>query len=240
MFSFNIYYDRNILFLNIQSDIERKQMKPEKFETNLKIPINYIHLNSGKNKPLVILFHGFADSAKSFLKRAFMEIPTEVEILAINGPFPLPQKKDGRWKHAYAWYFVDLETKEVYIHPDVAVTAVNDLLHHLGLQSREKIVIGFSQGGFFVPFLLHKLKQVKQIFTIGCGYRPGDYPEGKVFKLDALHGEKDEIVTFKYAKDGFDHLKNHIDGSFTSIASMGHNFNDEAREWLKNKITEAR
>jgi len=214
-------------------------MKPEKFETNLKIPISYIHLNSGKNKPLVLMFHGFADSAKSFLKRAYSELPTDVEVLAINGPFPLPQKKDGHWKHAYAWYFVDLETKEVYIHPDVAVQAVSDLLQHLGLSDREKIVIGFSQGGFFVPFLLHRLKNVKQILTIGCGYRPGDYPTGKKFHLEALHGEKDEIVTYTYAKDSFARMKDHIIGHFTSIASMGHNFNDEAREWLKKQIHHA-
>lgn len=214
-------------------------MKPQKFETNLKIPISYIHLNSGKNKPLVIMFHGFADSAKSFLKRAFHETPTDVEVLAINGPFPLPQKKEDHWKHAYAWYFVDLQTKEIYIHPQVAVQAVSDLLKHLGLEEREKILIGFSQGGFFIPFLLHKLHNVKQLLTIGCGYRPEDYPKEQIFNLQALHGEKDEVVTYKYAKDSFETLRGHIKGGFTSIEDMGHNFNDEAREWLKKQIHHA-
>lgn len=211
-------------------------MKPEKFETNLTIPISYIHLNSGKNKPLVIMFHGFADSAKSFLNRAFGEIPADVELLAINGPFPLPQKKEDHWKHAYAWYFVDLHTKEVYIHPRVAVLAVSDLLKHLGLEDREKILVGFSQGGFFIPFLLHKLHRVQQILTIGCGYRPEDYPVGQIFSLQALHGKNDEVVTYKYAKDSFETLKGHIKGGFTSIEGMGHSFNDEARDWLKKQI----
>jgi predicted esterase len=215
------------------------EMQPQKFDVNLKIPISYMHLNPGPDKPVFIFLHGFADSAKSFLKRAFKELPTNVEILAINGPFPLPQRKENHWKHAYAWYFVDLATKEVYIHPQVAAGAVNDLLKHLKLEERPKILVGFSQGGFFVPFLLPELKNVKHIFTIGCAYRPEDYPAGEKYKLDALHGEEDEVVSFKGAAESFKALqKNHIEGTFTAVPGLGHTMNEEAKLWLKKKIDE--
>ena len=64
-----------------------------KFSTSLEIPITYIHSNLSGDKPLLIFFHGFADSASAFMRRAYPQVSENYEILAINGPFPVPQKK---------------------------------------------------------------------------------------------------------------------------------------------------
>jgi predicted esterase len=123
----------------------------------------------------------------------------------------------------------------------VAAKAVHDLIHHLRLHDRPKILVGFSQGGFFIPHLLRELKNVKHLLTMGCAYRPEDYPGGKKFKLDAIHGDEDEIVPFKIAEDSFKILtKQHVEGTFTSMKGMGHTLNDEARKWLHQKVTELR
>lgn len=212
-------------------------MQQGKFETSAKIPITYVRMNESENKPLVILLHGFADSAKSLLKRALPETPSEVEILAINGLFPVPQKKDGHWKHAFAWYFVDFYTREVHIHPNVSAQAISELLRELNLESRPKILMGFSQGGFFVPYLLKFIKNVKQILIVGSIFRPDEYPNEQL-KIEALHGELDQIVSFEDSIQSFQALKQkrNIDGEYKSLPDMGHNFNDEAREWLIQKI----
>jgi predicted esterase len=209
----------------------------EKFTTSLEIPITYIHLSHGENKPLLVFVHGFADSAQAFLRRAYPEVTGAYEILAINGPFPVPQKKGDEWKHAFAWYFADFAKGTTYIAPQVAVKAVEDLLKNLNLEKRQKMLIAFSQGGFFVPHLLPKLQNVKHVVTIGAAYRTEDYADSLTMPLDALHGSEDEVIALSRAKESFEVLKiKNPNGEFVEFSGMKHSMNDGARLWLKQKI----
>lgn len=212
---------------------------PQKFSTLLEIPITYLNLNSGQDKPLLIFFHGFADSASAFLRRSYPLPNQKYEILAINGPFPVPQKKDGIWKHAFAWYFSDFSTNTTFIHPKVAVKAVNDLLTKLNLNGRKKMLIGFSQGGFFIPHLLPTLKNVEHVVSIGAAYRAEDYPAELNVAVDALHGTNDDIISLSSAAASFQSLKaRNPKGEFREFKEMGHTMNAEARTWLNSKIDE--
>ncbi len=209
----------------------------QKFSTSLEIPITYVHFNKSEDKPLLIFFHGFADSAGAFLRRSYPVPNSKYEVLAINGPFPVPQKKDGIWKHAFAWYFSDFATNTNFIHPRVAGKAVNDLLIELNLVNRKKILIGFSQGGFFIPHLLPTLKNVRHVVSIGAAYRIEDYPSELSVSVDALHGTQDEIIELKNAASSFESLKPlNPKGEFVVFENMGHTMNAEAREWLSKKI----
>lgn len=211
----------------------------KKFITSLEIPITYINSSLGNDKPLLVFLHGFADSASAFLRRAYPLPNDDYEILAINGPFPVPQKKDGIWKHAFAWYFSDFATNTTFIHPKVAVKAINDLLTHLNLNERKKMLIGFSQGGFFIPHLLPTLKNVKHVVSIGAAYRVEDYPEVLNVSVDALHGTNDDIISLTSAAASFQSLKaKNPKGEFKVFSEMGHTMNTEARTWLGNKIDE--
>lgn len=211
----------------------------KKFNTSLEIPITYINENSAPDKHLLIFFHGFADSASAFLRRAYPQPSDKYEILAINGPFPVPQKKDGIWKHAFAWYFSDFATNTTFIHPKVAVKAVNELLTKLNLNNRKKILIGFSQGGFLIPHLLPTLKNVKHVVSVGAAYRPEDYPEELNITIDALHGTHDNIIPLVNAAASFQSLKGkNPKGEFIEFKDMGHTMNAEARAWLVKKIDE--
>lgn len=211
----------------------------KKFSTLIEIPITYMNSNTGQDKPLLIFFHGFADSASAFLRRAYPQPSDRYEILAINGPFPVPQKKDGLWKHAFGWYFSDFLTNTTFIHPKVAVKAVNDLLAHLNLNERKKMLIGFSQGGFFIPHLLPTQKNVEHVVSIGAAYRAEDYPETLNVSIDALHGTNDDIIPLASAAASFLSLKaKNPKGEFREFKEMGHTMNSEARAWLSNKIDE--
>ena len=77
------------------------------FETTyaIDVPSTYVHEHAGQGKPLLLFAHGFADSAKSILKRALPDLDPRFEILAPNGPFPMPQRVGNEWKDAFAWYF---------------------------------------------------------------------------------------------------------------------------------------
>lgn len=209
----------------------------KKFKINIEIPMTYINVNVSKDKPLLIFFHGFADSASALLKRAYPEASEKYEILAINGPFPVPQRKAGIWKHAFAWYFSDFTNHTTYIHPHVAAKAVNNLLTELNLQNRKKMLIGFSQGAFFIPHLLPDLCNVEHIVTIGAYYRPDDYPSVIPASVDAIHGTRDEVIPLEKARESFQLLKSkNPKGEWTEFKDMGHTMNAESRKWLIEKI----
>lgn len=216
------------------------EVEMKKMEINSEIPVTYHHINAGKDKPVLIFFHGYSDSGRSFLKRAFPHLDDRYEILAINGLFPVPQKKDNVWKQAYAWYFADFSTNSVLIHPDISAKAVHHLIQHLGLEQRKKILIGFSQGGFFLPFVFRYLKNVHYIFTVGSAYREEDYSEKLTIPLEALHGSDDEIISLEMAQKSFKKFvtKKNPFGKFHSFPGLKHTMNDEARKWLKNRIDE--
>jgi predicted esterase len=203
-----------------------------------EIPMTYHHLNQGPGKPLLLFFHGYSDSARSLLRRAFPSLDEKYEILAINGLFPVPQKKDNEWKQAFAWYFADFESKSVLIPPEISAKAVVHLIEKLGLVNRPKIVLGFSQGGFFIPFVLPQLKEIRHIFAMGAAYREENYHEVLKVPMDALHGVDDEVISFESAEKSFKNFVKHKNpkGEFKSFAGLKHTMNDESREWLKAKI----
>ncbi len=212
-------------------------MELQKFHTSLEIPITYIHTNQGQDKPLIVLFHGFADSAKAVLRRVYPEADDRYEVLAINGPFPVPQKKGDEWKHAFAWYFADFSKGTVYIPPQAAVKAVRDLLAHLGLDHRKKILIGFSQGGFFLPHALPHITNVQHLIAVGAAYRPDDYHTPLAIPLDALHGSLDEVISIERSRHSFEALKSkNPGGHFIELAGLGHTLNDDGRLWIRKKI----
>lgn len=211
--------------------------KLNEITVSLEIPIRYENINPGVDKPLLIFFHGFADSASALLRRAYPEPSDKYEILAINGPFPVPQKRGDKWKYAYAWYFTDFSTVTSYISPQVAARAVCDLLTKLNLHNRRKMLIGFSQGAFFIPHLLPYLSKVEHIVAIGAAYRPEDYPAILNVTVDALHGSNDEIISINKAYESFQTLKTkNPKGEFIEFKDMRHTMNDESRAWLSKKI----
>lgn len=209
-------------------------------EINSVLPISYIHLNKSADKPLLLFFHGYQDSAKSFLRRAYPDVNERYEILAINGLFPIPEKRNNEWRPAYAWYFADFSKKTMIRHPEISVNAVKQLIEHLGLHDRPKMVLGFSQGGFFIPYLLPELQQVKAIVTIGAAYREEDYRAIVKTSFDAIHGTKDEVISLDHARSSFEKFVKLKcpQGKFHEFQDLAHTMNDEARLWLRNKINQ--
>jgi predicted esterase len=221
---------------------ESKKSAPPVLQTvvEVEMPLTYLHLNSGGQKPLLIFFHGYTDTAAAFLRRAWPADDPQYEILAPNGLFPTPVKIDGGWKQAFAWYFSDFSTKRVLISPAVSAKAVAELVEKLNLQDRPKVLIGFSQGGFFLPFVFPRLKNVKKMIAIGSAYRTEDYPEHFSIPLDAIHGEEDSVISLQHAQESFKQLAaRNPKGNFYSFPGLGHSMNDQARALLKKLIQEA-
>jgi predicted esterase len=212
---------------------------PLKRNVSVNLPITYLHINQGVGKPLLVFFHGYTDTAAAFVRRAFPSLDDRFEILAPNGLFPTPLKEKLEWKQAFAWYFVDFAKKMTMIPPQVSANAVSNLIEELGLQDRKKVLLGFSQGGFFLPYVLPKLSNVIKMFSIGAAYRPEDYAASLSVDLDALHGDRDLVISLERSRSSFESLKDkNPSGVFRAFEDMGHTMNDEARHYLRKKLEE--
>ncbi len=203
------------------------------------LPVTYLHLNAGADKPLLLFFHGYEDTGAGVVRRTLSDpsLFERYEILAPNGLFPVPVRVDGGFKQTHAWYFADFSRKQVLIPPQISASAVSRLVTQMGLQSRPKVLIGFSQGCFFLPFVLPHLQNVKKLIGIAGGYRTADYPETLSVTVDALHGTEDAVVTMEFAREGFEKLAaKNPKGTFHRFEGLKHTMNDEARQVLKKKI----
>jgi predicted esterase len=208
---------------------------------SLDVPSSYVHARgAGTGKPLLLFLHGYADSASSFLRRAMPEPDPRFEILAPNAPFPLPKFVDGEWKAAYGWYFADLSAKRIYVHPRVAAGAVAGLVERLGLADRPKVLVGFSQGGYFLPHLARELREVRRFIAIGAGFHPEYFAEFGLTKANvhAIHGAGDEVIPFAEAKGDFERLGSWNRGEFVAIPGMTHAINEEGAAALARLLTE--
>jgi predicted esterase len=203
------------------------------------LPVTYLHFNAGAGKPLLLLFHGYEDTAAGVLRRTLgdPQLFSHFEILAPNGLFPVPVRVEGGWKQTHAWYFADFSRKQILIPPMIAASAVGHLIEKLGLEDRPKILIGFSQGGFFLPYALPHLKNIKKMIGVAAGYRAGDYPETLPFSVDAIHGRDDKVVPMEMAQEGFSLLAaKNPKGQFFAFDGLAHTMNQAARELLRKQI----
>lgn len=206
---------------------------------DVKVPINFHHLNfeSGKEKPLLIFFHGFADNAFAFMKRAYPSMNEKFEILAINGPYPVPHTQNEEWKKAFAWYFLDPVKRIEYVTPKTSVDAIYKLLHKLELMERKKVLIGFSQGAMLIARLLKHLKNVEHVFCIGSTYGQIGFKEDLKVPMDAIHGLEDPIFDIKKAKESFEAIReSNPKGIFKEFPDMQHKISPEASLWLTERI----
>jgi predicted esterase len=212
-------------------------------EQTITIPTYYLHRKEGQEgsegKPLLILTHGFSDSGSSFYRRVAPALGDQFEVLAPNGLFPQPIKQEGVWKEAYAWFFADLEKKKIYIHPDVSARAIARIVGDLGLEERPKILLGFSQGGWFLPYLAKELRRVERMIMIGAGFRPADFEKyGLRLPVSAIHGDADEVVSCARSGEEFKALGAfNAGGDFHVIPDMTHSLNDDGRAKLKELLT---
>lgn len=216
------------------------QLPTNKIELNSVIPMTYMHSGQATEKPLLIVLHGYTDSNSAALRRMYPANVADFEVLAPNGLFPVPARRGEVWKPAYAWYFADFERNAVLMHPEISAKAVRKLLEELNLIDRPKVLLGFSQGVFFIPHLLREIKNVRSVFAVGAAYRGQDY-EGEIdFAFEALHGSEDEIIPLKVARSSFDEFVQSKcrDGKFSVFEGLKHTMNEESRSYLNQRLIE--
>jgi predicted esterase len=209
------------------------------------LPLSYLHRPAsswaGSQSKLILFLHGYTDSARSFLKRAWPEPEEAYHVLAPNGPFPVPVKTNDGYKAAFSWYFIDDSKKDqpqVVIPPSICIGMLTTLIQTLGYEDHPKIIVGFSQGGFLAPRLALQLKNVERIIGVGTGYQSADYQKLKNIEVDAIHGDQDPIIPLKVAQTGFSLLEQ-TKKQFFEVGGLAHTLNNEAQAILKASVKRA-
>lgn len=188
--------------------------------------------------PLLIFLHGYAQNANSFYNDVKSALPAECAFLFPNGPFPMPGQTRTIDDLGYAWYFYDAPSDQYYIPYTIPAGLLKSLIEQLGQIDREKIIIGFSQGGYLAPFLAEVLTRVKHVVSINSSFR-NDFMQqtNNEFLVHAINGADDNLVDPNLARERHQKLKSlNRMGDFSLIPETKHRINDGILEKLKTYL----
>ncbi len=187
----------------------------------------------------VFCLHGYGQSAEDLYKLIESALPKKSTLLLPNGPYPLPGKARTIESLGFAWYFYDAKSSEYYVPYKIPANLVKDLVAHLNLSQRKKIIIGYSQGGYLAPFLAQELNDVEKVICLNSSFRPDLMDDLKHdFLVHAINGEDDDMVNPLEAKNKHAKLqKYNCHGEFTLLKDTNHRINEEMLLKLKTYLT---
>jgi len=218
---------------------------PKRLTVQSHLPFDYWLRPTASPAELILLLHGFAETGERILSKLVSTLPENAVVVAPNGPFLMPHKKDDKYFATYAWYFYDPALAEYFIDMQTAVECLQHGIEALGMKVLPKRIIGFSQGGYLAPIVAQSLEGVTQVVGISCetlvdeipGYpqfRPEFRPQ---FRVDAIHGSMDEAVSLRDAQSA--HLKwtrSGFPGTFSTLDGVGHRIEDTVRSALRRVL----
>ena len=215
-------------------------------KSRLKIPgawiSDYILKLPENPSELILLLHGYSESGEKIFDRLEKYLPQTAAVLAPCGLFPIPQRKGGdtqKVEHemGYSWYFYNFRTDEYFIDMDPAVQYCLGLVRQLNLNHLPTRLIGFSQGGYLAPFVGLTMPQTQQVIGISCRFLEEELSQLPLFRMDAVHGELDEVVECQPAQESHRRLvQKGVTGKFISVPKVAHRLTFEVRERVQELL----
>lgn len=192
----------------------------------------------GENpKEIFLLLHGLGERGKRIFRKLSPILPADSIVIAPNGPFPLERKREGRIDYGHSWYFYDKLEQRYFINQDLAKFWLRDLI---SLENPNKLpvnIIGFSQGGYLAPLVGREIKETKLIMGLACEFRTTLIHEQPPFKLIAIHGEKDEVITLQSALTEKNLLQQKgINFDLITVKNTAHEISSEMITMIKNEL----
>jgi predicted esterase len=204
--------------------------------------LNFDYFKSGPEasdaKELVLLLHGYMESGKRIFEKLVSSFPKEIAVIAPNGPFLIPIKKSDGYKAGFSWYFHDPASNDYFINMETAVSYLSGGIEKLGFKSHPKRIIGFSQGGYLALILGSELDHTRQVIGIACEYLFEELVKPVLFRVDAIHGDLDSVVSLEGAKTSHVNLKKlGVKGDFHTIPNLDHRISNEVKDSLSKLVT---
>jgi predicted esterase len=204
----------------------------------IDFPVSYeLEITPGATQGLLVL-HGFSDHARAARRRLLGKTsPPGFTLLAPNALFPSPVKEGDGYKEAYSWYFRDPKTGVQLTTPEFAATVLLRLISDLKLGHLTWTILGFSQGGFFAPYLVRAGLNAPLIITSGAAFRPEAYQDLPPVRIHAIHGQDDAILDHQLGKSSFEGIQKMGYGvKFHSFPGLGHTLHEEGRALIRELI----
>jgi len=219
--------------------VRRNKKVPGRIFVPTAIPFDCVRRSAGRAraKHLYILLHGFSHAGSKIFDELVQALPADSLVLAPNGPFPVPRRHDKKYRLGFSWYFYDARSKEFFIGMEPAIEFIATGLKKMKVSHLPKTIIGFSQGGYMAPFLAQKLTRVERVIGIGCEYLHENLPKKGSFRVDAIAGEADELISLDSQKLSHERLmKSGYKGAFFSVPRLGHRVDIRLRKILKELL----
>ena len=199
--------------------------------------VDYIDEGPVDAEKIILLLHGYGERSNTIFKKLKSELPGDHRIICPNGPFPMPKKTENGFKMSYAWYFFDPVTEQFFIDYDLPATLLQNFMVSKGFDHLPLTIIGYSQGGYLAPFVGQKLSNTTHVVGINCRFRYDMMGSTINYKLDAIHGKKDDLVDPVKAQESFNVLtKRGIKGEFYIIEGEGHGISPQIKNCLAKII----
>jgi predicted esterase len=180
----------------------------------------------GEGSELIVLLHGYSLTARSLFDWLAPVLPKGATIFAPNGPYPLPEKVEDGYRVGFSWYFYSYK-EDAYLYDESnSASLIREGVERLGLAHLPKRVIGYSQGGYLSPMVAASLTGVKQVIGVACRFE--DVKGVPSYRMDAVHGEKDESVDFEPSLQAHrDLVSRGVRGEFFAEPSSSHRMSRE-------------
>jgi predicted esterase len=212
------------------------ETKQEKWQFTSFAQLQGVTRRVDKPSEIFLLLHGLGERGKRIFRKLLPYIPQEALIIAPNGPFPLSRNKENKIDLGHSWYFYDKFEEKYLINQDLAKFWLRDLMRIENPTSLPVTIIGFSQGGYLAPLVGKEIAETKLIIGLACEFRATLISEKLPFLMTAIHGENDEIVPIKFAKNEIEVLKKiGINVDFHSVQG-GHQFTSEMGELIRKIV----
>jgi predicted esterase len=216
----------NKKYLRDKKMTENKAKKMKRLQIESCHYCDYQLIEQKNAEKLIILLHGYAQSAEIISKSFQEHLPKDCHILIPNAPFPIPKEIFGELSLSFAWYFFDTQTSEYYFDFKVSSYFILNLVKKLKLENLPTTVIGFSQGGYLAPFVAEKLNNPQKVIGINCRFRADLMALPQKYQIYGIHGEDDPVVDLENAqKSHREMIISGMEGEFIHIPKAKHKLN---------------
>ena len=199
----------------------------------------YSLLNPPGAKRLAILLHGYQQEGAVVFQSLSDCFGEATAVLAPDAPFPVFFGGKNGLRLGYTWYFFDPATDRYHLDMSQALDVLDELVGALGFAEKPKLVVGYSQGGYLAPFLGERLSGVTQVVGINCRFRSESLSEPLGFRLDGIHGARDQLVDPQRAQRCHRELIERGNrGAFHLLPECGHGVNETVRQRLASIVGE--
>ena len=191
----------------------------------------------GNPKRVYLLLHGYLLDGKYMIDELRETLGDDCLIVAPNGPFLVPVKKNERYKAKYAWYFFDPVEKTYYVNYDPGAKYLNEVLNIYNKDSLPVTVIGYSQGGYLAPRVANFCKDVDRVISIASVLRPKLFDVEKDVDYFQINSKGDLVVDFQDAVESGEEMKT-LGARYVlkALEDSGHRIDEVYKETLRTLL----